>query len=376
MFDNTSATIAYKKVTLTGTSGVYFSDDATGTSLKPSIDVVTNGSGVFGGAYAFFTKPGEAKVTATAGTATKDAELTTDDTADAFRVIAIDASGTPGSTLVVTGKVTDFFGHPVPNTQVNLSTGSSTIGSLSDTTPNTNDDGVWSTTFVSGSNQSGDVTLVATLNGQTTNKVPATAWTSESGAALTGLPENGEYRDEAMITIKEDMVTLESTAVVNGGGRTFVSGTAKPNSNVDVYIRPVGSATFALYDVVRADAEGEFGTSKNIARSTQFLARQGSISSNVTLSSVQSQVTIGTRALGDRRAVLAADGKPNAKAALRFYRVMPDGKLVKIKQLTSSSAGYGSFIWSTTPGAKRVRVYYTAPGTRGAWAEKVFTVTK
>jgi hypothetical protein len=374
VLDGSNATIAYKKVTITGTSGVYFSTATGGTELKPSIDVVTNASGVFNGVYAFFTKPGDAKITATAGTATKDADVTTDDSADAFKVIAIDASGEPGATLVVTGKVTDFFGHPVPNTQVNLSTGSSTIGSLSDTTPNTNDEGVWSTTFISGSNQSGEVTLVATLNGQTTNKTPDTDWTSESGAALTGLPENGEYRDEATITIQEDMVTLEATAVVVGGGRAFVSGTAKPNSNVDVYIKPVGADTFTLYDVVKADEEGEFGTSKNIARSTQWLARQGSISSTVELSSVQSTVTIGTRALGGGRAVLAGDGKPNAKTTLRFYRVLDNGDLVKIKTVSTNSAGYGSFIWKTSKGAKKVRVYYTAPGTRGAFAEKVVVV--
>ena len=267
-------------------------------------------------------------------------------------MIAIDAEGTPGSTLVVTGKVTDFFGHPVPNTQVNLSTGSSTIGTLSDTTPDTNTDGVWSTTFISGSNQSGDVTLVATLNGQTTNKIPAAAWTSSAGSALTGLPEHGEYRDEATIKIAEDVVTLEATAVVNGGGRAFVSGTAKANSNVDVYIKPVGADNFTLFDVVRTDDEGEFGTSKNIVQSTQWLAKQGATSSTVELSSVQSQVTIGARALGNRRAVLAGDGKPNATAALRFYRVMPDGSLVKIKQLTSNSAGYGSFIWNDHAGCQ------------------------
>ena len=366
VLDATNATIAYKKVTLTGSSGVYFSTATSGTTLKPSMDVVTNASGVFNGVYAFFTKPGEGKITATAGTASKDAAFTTDDSADPFKVIAIDAEGTPGSTLVVTGKVTDFFGHPVPNTQVNLSTGSSTIGTLSDTTPDTNSQGVWSTTFISGSNQSGDVTLVATLNGQTTNKIPAAAWTSSAGSALTGLPEHGEYRDEATIAIAEEVVTLEATAMVNGGGRAFVSGMARANSNVDVYIKPVGADNFSLFDVVRTDAEGEFGTSKNIARSTQWLAKQGATSSTVELSSVQSQVTIGTRALGNRRAVLAGDGKPNAEsdpAVLpRDARRQPGQDQVRGQQLRRTT-GRSSGRPRRVPSGCGCTT--TAPGTRG-----------
>jgi hypothetical protein len=390
VYDANNAPIAFKKVTLTGSNGVWFSlkpftnnQPANVGAVETSVDVVTNASGVFNGAYAFFTKPGAATVTATADTVSKDAAVTTDATEEPFKVIAIDTGGTPGSTLVVTGKVTDFFGNPVSGAGVDLSTGSSTIGTLQDTSVSTNSEGVWSTTFLSGSNQSGEVTLVATLldpnngnNPMTTNPIPVSEWSAEGAAGITSLPEHGEYRDQATITIAEEMVTLEATAVVNGGGRAFVSGTARPDSNVDVYIKPVGADSFSLYDVVRTDAEGEYGTSKNIARSTQWLARQGSLSSTVELSSVRSLVTIGGRALGDGRAVLAADGKPNARTNMRFYRVMPDGELVKIKTAKTNSAGYASFIWKTSPGAKRVRAYYTAPGTKGGYDEMVIVVAR
>jgi hypothetical protein len=375
VLDSTSAALAFKRVTLMGSDGVWFSDSATGTELKTSIDVVTNSSGQYSGAYAFFTKSGTATITATAGTVSKEVSMETDDSADAFKVIAIDAEGTPGATLVVTGKVTDFFGNPVTGTTVNLSTGSSTIGTLADTAPETNSEGVWSTTFVSGSNQSGDVTLTATLAGQTANKEPIDDWTDEDGAGLTGLPEHGEYTDQATIKIEEEIVTLEATAVVVGGGRAFLSGTTRANANVDIYIKPLGQSTFALFDVVKADAEGEFGTSKNIVRSTLWLAKVGDLSSTVELTSVQSKVTLGTRALGGGRVVLAADGAPNARATLRFYQVMSDGKLKLIRSLGANSKGYGSFIWKTTPGAKKIRVYYQAPGTRRGQAEKIQNVT-
>ena len=112
-----------------------------------------------------------------------------------------------------------------------------------------------------------------------------------------------------------------------------MSGVTKPNATVDVYIKPVGQDSFQLFDVVKADAEGEYGTSKNIVRSTQWLAKTGSLSSTVELSSVQSKVTIGARALGGGRVVLAADGAPNAKATLRFYQVAADGKIKLIRSV-------------------------------------------
>jgi hypothetical protein len=375
--DSSGTALPHKRVTLTGSDGVWFSDATTGADLQETIDVVSDSSGQFDGAFAIFTKSGDATITATAGTAIKDVTVTTADpvAASAFKVIAIDAAGTPGSTLVVTGKLTDFFGNGVPNKQINLSTGSSTVGSLSDTSPDTNSEGVWSTTFISGANQSGDVTLTATIAGQTENEEPVDFWTDADGPGLTGLPEHGEYTDQATIKIEEEIVTLEATAVVVGGGKAFLSGMTRPNANVDIYIKPLGQATFALFDVVKADAEGEFGTSKNIVRSTLWLAKVGDLSSTVELTSVQSKVTIGTRALGNGRVVVAADGAPNAKATLRFYQVAADGKIKLIRSVGASAKGYGSFIWKTTPGAKKIRVYYQAPGTRRGQAEKIQVVT-
>ena len=56
--------LAYKTITLTGSPGVYFASDNLGTGLVNSIQVTSNGSGVFTG-YAVFTKPGAATITAT-----------------------------------------------------------------------------------------------------------------------------------------------------------------------------------------------------------------------------------------------------------------------------------------------------------------------
>jgi hypothetical protein len=365
-------------VTLTGSDGVWFSDASNGADLQETIDVVSDSSGQFDGAFAVFTKSGHATITATSGTATEEVDVTTadpDHTDAPFKVIAIDAEGTPGSTLVVTGKLTDFFGNGVPDATIDLSTGSSTVGSLSDTSPDTNSEGVWSTTFISGANQSGEVPLTATIHGQSENEEPDDFWTDDDGPGLTGLPEHGEYTDSATITIEEEVVTLEATPVVVGGGKAFASGVARANSTVEVYVKPVGADSFALFDVIKANEEGEFGTSKNIVRSTLWLAKMGSISSTVELSSVQSKVTIGTRALGDGKVVLAADGQPNAKANLRFYLVGSDGKLKLIRVIGANAKGYGSFIWKTKPGTKKIRVYYQAPGTRRGQAEKTQVVT-
>ena len=72
--DSGSSGLAYKKVTLTGTQGVYFSADATGTNLVNSLDVATNNSGGYT-AYAVFTRSGAGKVTVTSEGKTASADV-------------------------------------------------------------------------------------------------------------------------------------------------------------------------------------------------------------------------------------------------------------------------------------------------------------
>ena len=150
--DSSGTALPHKRVTLTASDGVWFSDDSTGTDLVETIDVVLGQLRPVRRCVRRLHQGRQGHDQGTAGAATADVEVTTadPDVASAFKVIAIDAAGTPGTTLVVTGKLSDFFGNGVPAKTINLSTGSSTVGSLSDTAPETNSEGVWSTTFISG----------------------------------------------------------------------------------------------------------------------------------------------------------------------------------------------------------------------------------
>ena len=175
MYDSNHTAVAFKNVTITGTPGVYFSMSATPDVNNPLVTTVTTtttNAGAIGGVYAFFTKPGAGSITVAADTVTQSAAFTTDDSADAYKVVVNPASGAPGDVLIVTGSVMDAFGNPVVGTQVDLSTGVSTIGVLANAAPLTNSAGVFSTTFTTGSNQNGKATLTATLDGQTVNLTP------------------------------------------------------------------------------------------------------------------------------------------------------------------------------------------------------------
>ena len=179
VYDSNHTAVAFKNVTITGTPGVYFSMSATPDVNNPLVTTVTTtttNAGAIGGVYAFFTKPGAGSITVAADTVTQSAAFTTDDSADAYKVVVNPASGAPGDVLIVTGSVMDAFGNPVVGTQVDLSTGVSTIGVLANAAPLTNSAGVFSTTFTTGSNQNGKATLTATLDGQTVNLTPAAGW--------------------------------------------------------------------------------------------------------------------------------------------------------------------------------------------------------
>jgi hypothetical protein len=361
--DASNAPLPYKTVTLTGTDGVYFSSSATGSDLVPSLAIVSNNVGVFGGGYAFFTKPGTAKVTATAGAVFDAASVTTDPSTDPFKVTVNDASGTPGSTLIVTGSLKDFFNHPVPSWGVSLSVGTSTVGGLSSSTPVTNPEGIYSTSFISGANQSGEVQLTATIPNQTTNVVPVVGWTTI--AKLPGLPPHGEYMDQATIAVTNTKLTLVAQARVTSsanGARTLLSGTFLPNTSVDIYAKESGAMAYQFIDTAMTDAEGEWGVAETIKKSTYFLARSSGLSSPSDQTQVYSRVSISAKALGGGRVSLYANGDPNAKAPIVFYRAMA-GVDPKLRGIISGSYGSARVTVSLPRGTRYVYATYQAAGT-------------
>lgn len=375
VYDASNNPLAYKSVTITGSTGVYFAEASTGEDLATSITTVTNASGAISGVYAFFTKSGTATVTATSGSATDMATLTTDDAADAYSVTVDDVTGTPGETMIVTGSVKDMFGNAVPSSEVDLSIGTSTLGVLGDSSPETNSAGVFSTTFQSGSNQSGTATLTATLDGQSSNKeADDTIW----GDDLAGLPAfaDGDYQDASTITITAVDLTLSATGSIEGYGDAELSGSYKPNMTVDIYAKPHGADSFSLVDSVKTDDDGNYGTSIAITKITSWLARSGDVSSEVKTTIVESKVTLKVKAKGSGIVQLDMNGDPNAERKTTFYLVGKGGKLVPLKTVWTNEKGQARvFVVFKKKGAKTFRAYYAAPHTKVGFGQATVTVT-
>jgi len=366
--DNANAGLAYKTVTLTGGNGVYFSETSNGADLTTSLPVTTDGSGNFT-AYAFFTRAGSNTVTVTAGTASKQVSVHVADASgnDApYRVTVDDTEGTSGDTLVVTGKVTDIFGNPVTGAQVNLSTGTSVIGALTSTTPVTNSAGIWSTTFITGSNQQGDVTLTATLHGQTQNRTADDAVYGDTGLDLN----SGDYQSTGTIKVKSEEVEAPTTVTLTGPssrvgrGTVTLSGTTKAGSVVDIYLKPTEGA-LGLVDTVTADSEGAFTANVTISRTTTFVAKVGAVTSSAKTVTVVSTVRFASfKVLGNGRVRLTADGGPNGGGTIIFYRKISATQIAQLGRVTANSSGDGSLTVRVGAGAKTFRVTYTSPGAR------------
>lgn len=367
--------LAYKAVTLAGDDGVYFSTSATPSAaneLVKTLDVVTDASGVISGAFVFFTESGEATVTAKSGSVTASATVTTLEPAgnQGYRISVNDVTSSPGSTVIVTGAVRDVFGNPVPNAPVDLSTGASTIGALGDPTLSTNADGIFSTTFVSGSNQSGEVELTATLAGQTANAVPDPAF------ALAGIElEDGQYTDAGTITVAEVKIEFQATGKLVGGGDAEVSGSFRPNITVEIFAKPSGAESYQQIDSLEADAEGEFGASYPIKKTTRFLAKASGMSSKVATTEVWSKVTLTAKSTSKGRATLAANGAPSAKGTLTFYRSVA-GKDPILRTMTSNASGNGTVTVKLPKGERKVYVIFKAPGTGAGTSKSVAVQVK
>ncbi len=362
VYDAANVPLAFKTVKLSGGAGVYFATqsapDATHL-LTPTLDVVTSSTGTITGAYVFFTKSGTVKVTATAGAAVHDATVTTSDPAagQKFRISVSDVAAAPGQTVIVTGKVEDVFDNDVPGATVALSTGASTVGALGSNLVTTNSAGVFSTTFLAGSNQSGEVELTATLDGQVANGVVNTALTT-AGLTLTA----GNYQAVGKITVTETKLTLGVTAKLWGGGTAMISGSFLPNTGVDIWSKASGAASFTLLDSVETNADGDYSASHFTKKSTRFLAKSAGLSSPVRTTYVYSTVKLTGKSYSHNRATLWANGSPSAKGTLIFYRSVVGADPV-LGTMTSNSSGNGTKIVKLPKGTRSVYAKFKAPGT-------------
>lgn len=302
--------LSNKTVTLTATDGVYFSKEITGKKLVKTIDVNTNASGVFEGRYAFFTKAGSVKITATSGTATKEVSLTTEDAWEGYTIAINDVTTGPGQTAVLTGTVKDMFGNGVPGYPVHLSLADATLGNIQTVDPVTNDSGVFSTPFIGDTNGNGTTTVTAAL---ALNNGDAARWMHNVNAGYPGadpvaLPltstelqvqnlksnpdvwvdvaelaafGDGTYKVTGNVKVEANTITLEAPATRVGPGTVTLTGVTGKGRTVKISSKVAGSdSSFGMVKTVTANADtGAYSVDVTVTRSMTFIAEAGTATS-------------------------------------------------------------------------------------------------
>jgi hypothetical protein len=366
-----ASTLPSAAVTYTGSDGVWFYD-ATNKLVK-TLTARTNSSGQLSydestnGVRVLFTKTGPATVTIKAGAATGTAAVTVEPSTDAYQAIAQDATGEPGSTITLLGKVLDAFGNPATNRQVTLTLNTVSAGTLTGTDGDadpgfqvtTDSQGVWSTPFTSTSNQNGEATLTVTLRDAgnstdlTTNPTVNAAYAA-AGQVIT----HGEYQDTATITVDEAKLTISTTGALLGGGKAMISGTAPAGRSIKVFIKPAGATGYTLGTTVVADSEGDWGVGATLKKSTSFYAESGALISPVVSTTVFSYQTVKAKALGKGKVRFTILGVPNVKGTATVWYGSK-----KLGSKATNSAGDVTFDVQSSKGRKSFKVYFSAPGT-------------
>jgi adhesin/invasin len=346
--DSGSSGLAYKTVTLTGSAGVYFATDNQGTGLVNSIQVTSNGTGNFT-SYAVFTKPGAATITATSeGKSVTVAEVVAAQVfGQAYNVSINNASGMPNSTTVVSGKVVDAFGNPVPGVTVTLTPDDVTLGVLG--APGvTNANGDYSATFTGGA-AAGKVTVTATITAATL----VTTWSSVGGLTLPASVATAT----GTIIIAPDAVALAGPKSRVGAGYVTLTGTARPGASVDVYKKTASG--LSLVDSVTAGSDGKFSASVHVSVNTVFLAKSPTATSPAITVRVKSTIRVSTKV--NRGGVLRVSvaGGPSKRGTITLW--ITHGK--KTTKVVTRVTG-GAKTWALKPGKgyTTVKATYAASG--------------
>jgi len=383
VYDASGAVLANKKVTLSGSDGVFFSSVSNGTdTLTKTFDVVTNASGAFSGVYAYFTKSGTATVTAKSDDQSDVQTVTVADSVDPYKVTLNDGFGAAGSAVTVHGTVTDAFGNPVPAQQVSVSVSPSGSGTLSgqaaapfDTSSWVTDaNGVFAVTYKPATGSKGDFALTAklwnTTNAvvQTSNPTADLAWWS-----VAGLPQiaDGVYKATSKITVGP--LILTGPASRQGAGFVRLIGVANANATVKIKaVTPGSSKGLKDVAVVSADAKGDFQVDVYVNQTTTFLATtyDSSTSANLYSPSVTVMVTsnvvtaptpkiksYSAKALGKGKVTLTVAGNGNTNSRVTVYQLVGK-KFVKVAYLKVNSKGVASVTLKPGKGTKSYRFVY------------------
>jgi hypothetical protein len=387
--DSSSTAIPYKLVTLSGSAGTMFSTSSTGsTGISSTLQVGADASGVFS-AYVFYTTTGTAKVIATADSATATSTVTTTDAVDPYKVIVKSASTTPGGTVTISGEVRDAFGNPVPTEYVDLSIGSTGLGTLASSNPQTNSGGVFSTTFTAAdSSTEGTATVTAKLR-STVNTAGAaimtTNPTANSGWATAGVTvAHGEYMGQATLTVAKLQVTTIDSYTVSGG-KVTLTGKAVPDVVVEVHAKLTSGGALGWIDSVMSDANGNWTATETISAPMTYIAKTSTSTSSLLAvpftpetpqtSSLGKPVIkfVTATAKGNGLVYIAVNGNGNQTTLIRYFR-WSGTKWVQFKAMKAAPNGARGYTIKASKGKRTFRIAYTNPGYGTAYKNVTVTV--
>ena len=347
--DASTAGLAYKTITLTGSPGVYFASDNQGTGLVNSIQVTSNGSGVFTG-YAVFTKPGGATITGTSEgkTVTVNEVIAEQVAGEKYNVTVNNVAALPNTTVIVSGRVTDAFGNPVAGVTPTLSIDDVTLGALSAAGPS-NATGDFSATYVAGS-VSGKAKVTATI----TPVVLHGNWLAVGGLTLPAAVATAT----GTITIAPDAVAFSAPASRIGAGGVKLSGTARAGASVDVYIKRAGQP-LSLIDSVTAANDGKWSATERVSATTTFIAKTSTATSPAVTVRVVSTVRLTVRS-GRRGVAITVTGGPSKRGTVVLWERVNR----KWKKIGTASVRGGAVTWTVRrgKGSHSFRATYTASG--------------
>jgi hypothetical protein len=173
--------------------------------------------------------------------------------------------------------------------------------------------------------------------------------------------------DQATVTIgapaSADLTLNVPAKLTSGaaGGNAKLSGTAMPDSTVAIWAKPSGAVSYSQIKTVTTDGNSNWATTVLIKKSTYFLVRSEGQSTSSKQTQLYAKVSIKAKALGKGKVSLYANGDPNMKAPLVFFRSI-SGVDPKLKGVISGKYGSATVTVSLPKGVRYVYATYQAPG--------------
>lgn len=234
--------------------------------------------------------------------------------------------------------VTDLYGNPVPNVDVQFSNAGAGFffGGTNSAFATTNSEGIVSVALTSLPTSYGAATVTATMGQYQSSDCG-------SGAGSPAGSTAGNCSTTAVVQVSP-RPTIGGTSFRTGAGSVSITGVVAPNIAVDLY---VGAAKVAS---TTSNASGVYSFTRTISTTTSFTVKAGGLSSSVFKVTVQfgSILTLSSTVKG-KVVAKAAVYPAVASAEVRWYVVRGTSK-VYVGHSSTNASGVATFTFAVKSG--------------------------